>query len=64
MAFLGRDVFDTVTAQVTDRPGGVAPPAYGIGLPVDVSDEDYGFQACLLLVGAESVGIVTIGASA
>ncbi|MGW3564336.1 hypothetical protein ACWDSL_10650 [Streptomyces sp. NPDC000941] len=64
VAFLGRDVFDTVTAQVTDGPGDMDPPAYGIGLPVDVSGEDYGFQACLLLVGAESVGIVTIDASA
>ncbi|ADI10651.1 hypothetical protein SBI_07531 [Streptomyces bingchenggensis BCW-1] len=64
VVFLGRDVFDTVTAQVADGSGGVAPPAYGIGLPVDVSDDDYGFQACLLLVGAESVGIVTIDASA
>ncbi|MES4901545.1 MULTISPECIES: hypothetical protein [unclassified Streptomyces] len=66
VALLGRDVFDTVTAQVTGGSGSksVLPLAYGIGLPFEVSDEDYGFRACLLLVGAESVGVVTIDASA
>ncbi|MDX3224782.1 hypothetical protein [Streptomyces sp. ME19-01-6] len=64
VVLLGRDLFHTVTTQVAGGSGGVLPLAYGIGLPFEVSDEDYGFRACLLLVGTESVGIVTIDAAA
>ena len=63
VTWLGQDLFDTVTARVTGGPD--IPPllAYAIGLPVQMSDEDYGFYGCLLLFGPERVGIVTIDAN-
>ncbi|MFC7830953.1 hypothetical protein [Streptomyces sp. NPDC057375] len=64
VALLGRDVFDTTAAQVAGAPGDGHPAAYGIGLPFEISDEDYGFYGCLLLVGPERTGIITIDAMA
>lgn len=57
---LGRDLVDTVAACVTS--GGDIPPmaAYAIGLPVPKSVPDYGFHACLLLVGARLAGLIAI----
>ncbi|MGC0417850.1 hypothetical protein [Embleya sp. AB8] len=64
VALLGRDVFDATAAQVAGAPGDGRPAAYGIGLPFEISDEDYGFHGCLLLVGPERTGIITIDAMA
>ncbi|MEU4232018.1 hypothetical protein AB0F17_47665 [Nonomuraea sp. NPDC026600] len=64
VALLGRDLFDTLTKQVANSSGNVRPLAYGIGLPFEITPEDYGFYGCLLLVGPESMGILTIEAMA
>ncbi|WP_255956160.1 hypothetical protein [Streptomyces odontomachi] len=64
VTLLGRDLFATVRAQAIGRTGDGPVAAYGIGLPFELSEEDYGVRACLLLVGAQAVGVVTIDAAA
>ncbi|GAA3624889.1 hypothetical protein GCM10022419_133070 [Nonomuraea rosea] len=64
VALLGRDLFDTVTRQVTSGFSNVRPLAYGIGVPFDIGPDDYGFYGCLLLVGPAFLGLITIEAMA
>lgn len=61
---LGRDLFATVAAAVTAGNAAAAPHAYGVGIPFEVSDDDYGPRGVLLLIGPESAGVVTIDAAA
>jgi hypothetical protein len=61
---LWRDLCATVTTAVTASDATTAPRVYGVDIPFEISDEDYGPHGVLILIGPESAGVITIDAAA